>query len=657
MLLGRAFYLQVWTADEWQKRASSQHKKTISLTPQRGAIYDRNGEPLAISLEADSVYVNPTEAKDYLAEQRKRLAEKPDSDETVYTLDSIAAQLGDVLSIAPATIRHHLERDKKFIWIKRRISVKESVRFAALKLPGVHSIKEHVRSYPQGRVAGQVLGFSGTDNEGLEGIERRYNGLVAGDGSYLTVQADGGRRSIGSGQQVFKGRLGKDLYLTIDTQLQYIVEKELLAAVKEASAKAGSAIMMDPYTGEILAMASIPDYDPNNFSRYRASARRNRVVCDTFEPGSTFKLFLLASALDTGVVTPTTTIDCGHGSYKVGGKVIHDHRSMGRLTVNDVLKHSSNIGCAKIAQKLGKETFYDYLRAFGFGEKSGIDFDGEGSGILRPPQRWFEIDLAAISFGQGVTATALQLVTATSAVVNGGELLRPYLVREIRDKRNDVRDARQPQVVRRVVGRDVALAMRNMMITVTDADGTGSRARVPGFEVGGKTGTAQKVDPVTGTYSVDKRVSSFVGFAPARDPKIVVLVSLDEPEGKAYGGLLAAPVFSRIVEQSLQYFHIPASQPVERVAEKDQLPLPVEIPHVPVLVSEQVNQVVGVKVMPDCRGLTARQILELMEKSGLNIKIIGEGRVVNQSPRPGSAINAKVATWVRLQSPEQEGGI
>jgi cell division protein FtsI (penicillin-binding protein 3) len=657
MLLGRAFYLQVWTADEWQKRASSQHKKTISLTPQRGAIYDRNGEPLAISLEADSVYVNPTEAKDYLAEQRKRLAEKPDSDETVYTLDSIAAQLGDVLSIAPATIRHHLERDKKFIWIKRRISAKESVRFAALKLPGVHSIKEHVRSYPQGRVAGQVLGFSGTDNEGLEGIERRYNGLVAGDGSYLTVQADGGRRSIGSGQQVFKGRLGKDLYLTIDTQLQYIVEKELLAAVKEASAKAGSAIMMDPYTGEILAMASIPDYDPNNFSRYQASARRNRVVCDTFEPGSTFKLFLLASALDTGTVTPETIIDCGHGSYKVGGKVIHDHGSMERLTVSDVLKYSSNIGCAKIAQKLGKETFYDYLRAFGFGEKSGIDFDGEGSGILRPPQRWFEIDLAAISFGQGVTATALQLVTATSAVVNGGELLRPYLVREIRDKRNDVRDARQPQVVRRVVGRDVALAMRNMMITVTDADGTGSRARVPGFEVGGKTGTAQKVDPVTGTYSVDKRVSSFVGFAPARDPKIVVLVSLDEPEGKAYGGLLAAPVFSRIVEQSLQYLHIPASQPVERVAEKDQLPLPVEIPHVPVLVSEQVDQVVGVKVMPDCRGLTARQILELMEKSGLNIKIIGEGRVVNQSPRPGSAINAKVATWVRLQSPEQEGGI
>ena len=232
--------------------------------------------------------------------------------------------------------------------------------------------------------------------------------------------------------------------------------------------------------------------------------------------------------------------------------------------------------------------------------------------------------------------------------------MHPYLVRRIRDTRNEISEDLNPTVVRRVIGRDVALALRNMMITVTDADGTGSRAQVPGFEVGGKTGTAQKVDPVTGTYSVDKRVSSFIGFAPARDPKIVVLVTLDEPEGKAYGGLLAAPVFSRIVEQSLQYLHIPATRAVVANEPAPQIEAPIEVPHVPVLVSEQVDRVVGAKVMPDCRGLTARQILELMENSGLNIKIIGEGRVVTQSPRPGAAISAKVATWVRLQSPEQE---
>lgn len=655
MLLGRAFYLQVWTAEQWQKRASSQHTKTISLTPQRGAIYDRNGEPLAISLEADSVYVNPTETTKLFKEQRQRLAENPDSDETPYSYDVIAKKLAEILALKPAVIRGKLERDKKFIWIKRRISARESQLLDEVSLPGIHTIKEHVRSYPQGRVAGQVLGFSGTDNEGLEGIERRYNGLVAGDGSYLTVQADGGRRGIGSGQQVFKGRQGKDLYLTIDTQLQFIVEKELQAAVKEANARAGSAIMMDPHSGEILAMSSVPDYDPNHFRHSRPAARRNRVVCDTFEPGSTFKLFLLASALDTGTISTKDVIDCGPGAYRVGGKVIHDHRAMGHLTVSDVLKYSSNIGCAKIAQRLGKETFYDYLRSFGFGERTGIDFDGEGSGILRSPQRWFEIDLAAISFGQGVTATALQLVTAASAIVNGGELMHPYLVRRIRDARNDISEEQKPTVVRRVIGRDVALAMRNMMITVTDSDGTGSRAQVPGFEVGGKTGTAQKVDPVTGTYSVDKRVSSFIGFAPARNPQIVVLVALDEPEGKAYGGLLAAPVFSRIVEQSMQYLHVPATRSVVAKEDAPQVEAPIEIPHVPVLVSEQVGRVVGARVMPDCRGLTARQILELMENSGLNIKIIGEGRVVKQSPRPGSAISAKVAIWVRLQSPEQEG--
>nr|WP_320048505.1 penicillin-binding protein [uncultured Desulfuromonas sp.] len=656
MLLGRAFYLQVWTAEEWQKRASSQHTKTISLTPQRGAIYDRNGGPLAISLEADSVYVNPTEAKTLLKEQRERLEKNPDPDETVESYDTIAEKLGAILSITPVTIRQKLERDKKFIWIKRRISAKESRLLETVDLPGVHTIKEHVRSYPQGRVAGQVLGFSGADNEGLEGIERRYNGLVAGDGSYLTIQADGGRRGIGSSEQIFKGRQGKDLYLTIDTQLQFIVEKELLAAVKEAEARAGSAVMMDPFSGEILAMASVPDYDPNRFRHSKAFQRRNRVVCDTYEPGSTFKLFLLAAALDTGLISTKETIDCGHGSYKVGGKIIHDHRPMGRLTVNDVLKYSSNIGCAKIAQHLGKDTFYTYLRAFGFGDKTGIDFDGEGSGILRPPQRWFEIDLAAISFGQGLTATALQLVTATSALVNGGELMRPYLVRRIQDERNEVTEERHPTVVRRVVSRDVSLALRKMMMSVTEPDGTGSRAQVPGFEVGGKTGTAQKVDPVTGTYSVDKRVSSFIGFAPAKDPQIVVLVTLDEPQGKAYGGLLAAPVFSRIVEQALRYLHVPTTQPVVGNEATVQAEVPIEVPHVPVFLSEQVDREVGVKAMPDCRGLTARQILELMENSGLNIKIIGEGRVVSQSPPPGAAITAKGATWVHLQSPEQEGG-
>ncbi|MCD6525515.1 MAG: transpeptidase family protein [Desulfuromonas sp.] len=659
MLLGRAFYLQVMTAEQWQQRASNQHKKTISLTPQRGAIYDRHGEPLAISLEADSVYVNPAEAKKILVkqEQEREKARAGGSKEKLekipqHSVDSIAASLAEILHLPSDRLLAMLERNKKFIWVKRRISSEQSTQLKALELPGVHYIREHERWYPNGRVAGQVLGFSGTDNEGLEGIERRYNGLIAGDGSYLTMQADGGRRSIGSGRQVFNGRLGKDIYLTIDTQIQFIAEKELAVAVKDAGARAGTALVMDPYSGEILALASYPDYDPNAFGKFRASARRNRGICDTFEPGSTFKLFLMAAALDSGSISLKDQVDCGRGSYKVGGKVIHDHRPLGRLSVSDVLKHSSNIGCAKIAQNLGKENFYSYLKQFGFGDKTDIDFDGEGRGILRPPQRWFEIDLAAISFGQGVTVTALQLATATSAIVNGGELMRPHLVTKVIDKRNAVEEQRRPYPVRRVIGRDVALAMRNIMVTVTDVDGTGSRARVPGFEVGGKTGTAQKVDPVTGTYSVDKRVSSFVGFAPARDPKLVVLVTLDEPQGKAYGGLLAAPVFSRIVEQSLRYLRIPASQGDNRIAQQIIESMPTEVPHVPVLLAERVAQLQGAEVMPDCRGLTSRQVLELMEQSGLNMMIKGAGRVVDQFPAPGRAIDTQSVIWVQLQPPQ-----
>lgn len=659
MLLGRAFFLQVMTADQWQQRANNQHKKTISLTPQRGAIYDRNGEPLAISLEADSVYVNPAEMKKVLAKQeldRQKAREKKDHDAlaklTKHSVESITSSLVNILNLKQHRVAEILQRNKKFIWLKRRVTTEQGRQLRDLKLPGIHYIREHERWYPNGRVAGQVLGFSGTDNEGLEGIERRYNGLIAGDGSYLTMQADGGRRSIGSGRQVFNGRLGKDLYLTIDTQIQFIAEKELAAAVKDAKARAGTALVMDPASGEILALASYPDYDPNAFGQFSASARRNRGVCDTFEPGSTFKLFLIAAALDSGAIRLKDQIDCGRGSYKVGGKVIHDHRPLGRLSISDVLKHSSNIGCAKIAQDLGKENFYHYLKKFGFGDKTEIDFDGEGRGLLRPPQRWFAIDLAAISFGQGVTVTALQLAAATSAIVNGGELMRPHLVKKVSDKRNGVEEQRRPYQVRRVIGRDVALALRNIMVTVTDVDGTGSRARVPGFEVGGKTGTAQKVDPVTGTYSVDKRVSSFVGFAPAQDPKLVVLVSLDEPQGKAYGGLLAAPVFSRIVEQSLRYLHIPASQGGNRIAQQIIQSMPTEVPHVPVLLAERVAQTKGAEVMPDCQGLTSRQILEVMEQSGLNMMIKGGGRVVAQFPAAGQPIDAQSTIWVQLQPPQ-----
>ncbi|OQY18198.1 MAG: hypothetical protein B6I36_07560, partial [Desulfobacteraceae bacterium 4572_35.1] len=459
-------------------------------------------------------------------------------------------------------------------------------------------------------------------------------------------QRDGGQRGIGSGQRVITGQLGKDIYLTIDIQLQYIAEKELIRAVRETRAKSGSVIIVDPFNGQVLAMSSCPDYDPNKFNDFSAASRRTRVVCDAFEPGSTFKLFSMAAALDSNNIRPQMKIDCGHGVYKVGGKVIHDHKSLGTLDVADVLKFSSNIGCAKIAQKMGAQTFYNYLRSFGFGQKTKIDFDGEATGVLRRPRNWFAIDLAAISFGQGVTVTALQMAAAASAIVNGGELYRPYLVQRIENPHTGMIDEQQPHLVRRVIGRDVAKQLRQMMVRVTDSDGTGSRARVVGFKVAGKTGTAQKVDPVTGTYSVDKRVSSFLGFAPADDPKLLIFVVLDEPRvEKTYGGLLAAPVFSRIAEQALRYLHVPArhEKQSETVIRTEQL---VEFPALsPVTLAVDP----GTDVMPDCTGLSARQVLRLIEKSGINIMIKGGGRVVRQSPQPGQPVSANSAVWVQLQ--------
>jgi len=655
-LVSRVYYLQVYSASKWQSLAARQHKKKITLTPQRGAIFDRNGEALAVSLVADSVYINPTELRDLIAEaevEAKRDAAKKNSESSskeseiiVHSVESVATALSKGLSLKYPVVLAKLQKDKKFIWLKRRITDGESRMLKAQALPGVHFIPEHERWYPNGRVAGQIIGFSGTDNDGLEGIERRYNGVLAGDVSYLIMQRDGGSRSIGSGRQVIKGQLGKDVTLTIDKQLQYIVEKELAVAVRDSNSKSGSVVVLDPFSGQVLAMASFPDYDPNAFGSFSAAERRNRVVCDTYEPGSTFKLFLLAAALDANVIKVDDVIDCGRGSYRIGGKVIHDHAELGRLNISDVLKYSSNIGCAKIAQKLGKETFYSYLTQFGFAQKTEVDFDGEGRGLLRQPHKWFEIDLAAISFGQGLSVTSLQLAAAASAIVNGGELYRPYLVKKITNPVNGVTDEQTPQLVRRVIGRDIAHELKQMMVTVTDVDGTGSRARVAGFEVGGKTGTAQKVDPVTRTYSVDKRVSSFIGFAPAEAPKMVILVVLDEPKvQQTYGGLLAAPVFSRIAEQGLRYLHVPALHRKTMVIDTD-MPIRADIP---ALSSVTVDP--GTEVMPDCKGLSSRQMLRLMAKSGLNIMIKGVGRVVDQYPLAGESVNIDSAVWVQLQPP------
>jgi cell division protein FtsI (penicillin-binding protein 3) len=629
----RAFHLQVLGQQDWERRAERQHQKVIPLIPQRGTIFDRHGEALAVSLEVDSIYLEPQKVSDPAAAAR---------------------QLADALGLKVRSVRAKLNSGKGFLWLKRQVSPRESELVRAMGLEGVGFTKEHRRFYPNSEVGAQIIGFTGLDPEGLEGLELKYDSVLLGQGGFLVTERDALGRGLGGGgeETVQGGEPGSDLHLTLDKNLQYIAEKELAEGVKSSHARAGTVVVLDPSSGEVLAMASQPDYNPNAFSRYRPRQWRDRAICDTYEPGSTMKMFLLAAALDKGVVKPSTVIDCENGAYRVGGKTIHDHHPYGRLKLPEILKVSSNIGAAKVGQALDRENFYNYLRDFGFGETSGIDLPGEQPGLLRKPSHWFDIDLAAISFGQGLTVTPLQIAAAAAAIANGGYLMQPYVVEQVVNPYGEVVESHQPKVRQQVVSTAVAKEVKNMLELVTEEGGTGTLASVPGYRVAGKTGTAQKVDPVTGTYSTDKIEASFVGFVPADDPKLVILVVLDEPEGRTFGGLVAAPIFSRIAAQGLRYLKV---APREPVAPGSLPPLDEALAHqeaavdVPAALPDARQG--ESPVMPNCMGMSYRQVLQTMENIKLNIRLDGSGRVIRQHPKPGEAIKFGSEVWVRLAPP------
>ncbi len=627
LIAGRAFYLQVLSQPDWQRRAERQHQKLITLTPQRGTIFDRNHEELALSTEVDSIYAEPRKVSNPAGQARA---------------------LAKVLGLSSRELKAKLSSKKNFVWLKRQAPPSESDQVRKLQLAGIHFTREHRRFYPNSEIGAQVVGFTGVDPKGLEGIELQYDSLILGQGGIMEIERDALGRGMGAGDHlVQEGRRGSDLVLTLDRNIQYIAEKELAAGVKKTNSSAGTALVIDPSTGDILAMASQPDYNPNSFKHYRPNHWRNRALCDTYEPGSTLKVFVMAAALNEGVVHSGQKIDCEKGSFWVGGRVIHDHHPYEKLTVEEIVKFSSNIGSAKIGKALERERLYNYLRDFGFGAPTGIDLPGEVGGLLRSPSRWFELDLAAISFGQGLTVTSLQLARATAAIANGGNLMSSDLVRKVIDNQGQVVEERRPRTVRRVVSESVARKVARMMAMTTEKGGTGTLAAVPGFKVAGKTGTAQKVDPVTGGYSADKRVASFVGFVPVEDPRLVVLVVLDEPQGKTYGGLVAAPVFSRIASQALRYlkvaptedsFQSPLPPIVEMAALEEPEPEPAE------------GDAAGMR-MPNFSGMSYRQVLETMARTGINVRLDGTGRVVRQSPPAGRAVKFDKQAWVKMAPP------
>ncbi|WP_321370093.1 penicillin-binding protein [uncultured Desulfuromusa sp.] len=623
-IAGRAYYLQVVQAPELQKRADQQRQQVVKLAPQRGSIYDRNGDPLAVSLAAESLFADPALIKDP---------------------KNVAQQLKKILKVSEKELTRLLTAKKRFVWLQRKLDPEVAKQIHALNIDGLQFVTERKRYYPQASTAAHVLGFTGLDPKGLEGLELEYDRQLQGESGRLVSLRDARGRGLSSADQLVQGGVaGHNLFLTLDRSLQYVAEKELARVVRETGAAGGTVVMLEPASGRVLAMASQPDYNPNLAGQYPAAKRRNRAVCDMYEPGSTFKPFLMAGVLEEGLVRPGQKIYCENGRYSVGGKTIRDHVKFKQLTLKEVLKFSSNIGSAKLGKALEREKFYSYIRDFGFGEQSGLDLPGEVSGILRSPSNWFEIDLAAISFGQGLSVTSIQMASAFAAIANGGLLMEPYLVERVTDADGRQIQKRLPQVRRRVISEKTAQQVKEMMVSVIEPGGTGTRAAVPGYQIAGKTGTAQKVDTVTGGYSPDKRVSSFVGFVPVENPALVLSVTVDEPQGKAYGGLVAAPVFARIAAQTLSHLDILPRGEVVALTEEQLAEEP--LPDLAALLPDTETSE-GLR-MPNFSGMSYRQVLQTMEKKNLNLKLSGSGQVVKQYPAPGRVIPYGKQAWIRF---------
>ncbi|HEX9454203.1 MAG TPA: penicillin-binding protein 2, partial [Candidatus Binatia bacterium] len=513
---GRAFQLQVMQGDKLMRLGQRQHLKEWIVLPKRGAVIDRAGEPLALSMESQSVYVRP---------------------HRVQNPQAVSRDLAQILNLRAPELRERLTSEKSFVWVKRQVSSAEAEKIQALNADGIGMFYEPNRHYPQGQLAGQLIGFVGRDSEGLEGLELKYNDYIRGETGSSVAERDAlGRRVLVQGVEGLQIPPGSDIHLTLDTAIQHVAEKELEASILKYRAKAGVAIVVEPFTGEVLALANYPSFDPNNYAKQTAEQRRNRAVTDSFEPGSTFKTILAAAALEEQVVGKDDLFYCEMGKYHYAGKIIHDTHPNGWLSFSKILQVSSNIGFTKVAEKLKKERYFKYIEKFGFGKVTGLDVPGEVSGLLRRAENWSSIDLATHAFGQGISTTPMQMVMAYAAVANGGFLMRPFVTRKVVSPSGEVLLENQPHVVRRVISEKTAKLLGSMLRDVTAEGGTGAMANIEGFEVAGKTGTAQKADAAHGGYSSKKRVGSFVGFVPANDPRLVALVLIDEPEVNVYGG-------------------------------------------------------------------------------------------------------------------------
>jgi cell division protein FtsI (penicillin-binding protein 3) len=631
LILGRMFQLQVLKKEQLYKLAARQQHVQIPLVPKRGTVYDGNGNELAVSIEVDSI----------CADARK-----------VVDVEKTASELASILQIDRKELKQRLKSHRAFEWVQRKISSKEAEQIKALQLPGIFFLKENRRFYPNSQLAAHLIGFVGLDSKGLEGIEFQYDALLNGENRVWAAARDALGREIAMGKVPFeKEDHYRNIVLTIDKPIQHITEAELDRGVEKWGAKGGMAIAMDPMTGKILAMASYPTFNPNQFIQSRSKSWRNGAASDVFEPGSLFKVFLAAAALEEHVVRPSDSFFCENGSYTVYDRTIHDTSKRGWLTFQQIIKFSSNIGASKVGEKMGKERFYRYISAFGFGEKTGINLPGEGKGILRHPRYWPPVALDTISFGQGISVTGIQLITALSAIANGGFLMKPYVVEKIMNEKGEAVQSFQPETIRRVVSGETAKKVTMLLKATTEKGGTGEGSVPAGYEVAGKTGTAQKVDSLLGGYSENRYISGFMGFAPAEAPKLVLLVVIDEPQGGNYGGVVAAPIFKAIMEKVLPYLQVVPKGTMVVKNELDSAPRKEAPGTQPLIDGIKVGKGAATIVMPDLSGLSMRNALTRMEGRGLIIKVSGNGKVVEQAPRPGTVIERGDICFLKFRSP------
>jgi cell division protein FtsI (penicillin-binding protein 3) len=633
----RLYFLHVVHSADYKQRADRQQQRTLEVSPRRGNIYDRNGNELAVSIKVDSVFAVPEEIENPVA-----------------TAKAIAAAIGTPKD----DILDKLDTDRSFVWIKRRLSAAESEAIQKAKLPGIYFQKEDRRFYPQRDLAAHVLGYVNIDEEGMGGLEYRFNESVRGAAGRVVIMTDARGRSFHRVEQ--PPVPGANLITTIDENIQYIIEKELQAGVARTHAKSISIVAMDPRSGEILGMGNYPTFNPNEYARYSPSNWINRALSHVYEPGSTFKIATAAAALEENLTTPDEVIDCQMGSIVLYGHRIGDTHKFGLLSVKEIMQNSSNVGMIKLGLRIGDERFATYINRLGFGRPTNIDLPGEERGLTKPASRWSKISIGAISMGQEIGVTPLQILSMVSAVANGGILYRPYVVKNVQDPKQGVISETESHG-ERVISEQTARQLQDMLEVVV-TDGTARASKLAGYRAAGKTGTAQKIDE-NGRYGSHKYVASFVGYAPASNPSLALIVVIDEPAGAYYGAEVAAPIFKNIAEQVLRYESVPPDVPLyapEYTLEKEkprapEKPLVLEPPQPEFIPASLSTAAVeqpefGDIAIPDFYGKSLREVTEECLKAGLRLQSIGSGAAVEQMPPSGAYIRAGSRVRVRFST-------